>query len=332
MSLTVVAGVALLLASACKKSNEKPSDETSPGASTENTDAPLANFYAAAGPKAESFVIEASVERLVTLKSGTRITIPAGAFAVGGVAVKSGAVNVSISELPNRGAMALRGVNTMVGRQILITNGNLDMQANVAGRAVDRNLARPVRVQMADRVRNGRPLNLFEGVNAAIPRAGQQFDWQQRDVAGQPADIAPVNNSFTFNWPTTGWCNPDWFWSNVVAGSTFTTLRVDLPNNPGPLSTYLGGSGNTTVLFVPQGRNIIIQLYTPTATGVTSYGNDIPVGIAGRLLAYSVTSTGYFLATKDIVTSSTNPIVESLTFAPTTQAGLTAALNALSTY
>jgi hypothetical protein len=338
LCLALVASATAMVVSSCKKGEKSPNDQTvtdETGLAATAEQGPVANFYQRFGPKAEPFSIDAARDVKFRLKSGTSIFIPAGAFTVDGDPVTGGIVNVNVLELPNRGAMALRGVNTMVGGRILESNGNFELAADVAGKPVDRALApgRQIRVAMQDRVRNGLPLNLFEGGPAPIDEAKQdQFDWRQVQVPGQPASIPPAGGSFTFSWPTTGWCNPDWFMFTPPA-ATLTTMQVDLPGNPGPLASYLGGNGNTTVLFVPKGRNIIIQLYLPLGTGVVSYNNSIPVGITGRLLAYSVTSGGaYYLASKDIVTSAANPILESLTLAPTTAATLTAALTALSTY
>jgi hypothetical protein len=343
LCFALLASTTALVVSSCKKGEKSPNDQ----ATTEVTGlgavsavvaqeaGPVANFYQTFGPKAEAFIVDAARDTRLGLRSGTSIIIPAGAFAIGKVPVTSGKVNVNVLELPNRGAMALRGVNTMVAGRILESNGNFELAADVAGKPADRELApgRQINVAMQDRVRNGLALNLFEGGPIEVGAAKQQqFDWRQVQVPGQPASIPPVGGSFTFSWPTTGWCNPDWFMFTPPV-ATLTTMQVDLPGNPGPLASYLGGNGNTTVLFVPKGRNIIIQLYVPTATGVVSYTNSIPVGITGRLLAYSVTSTGaYYLASKDIVTSAANPILESLSLAPTTAATLTAALTALSTY
>jgi hypothetical protein len=340
LSFALFASATLLVVSSCKKDEKSPNnqittEETNIGNPEVEEAGPVAQFYKQYGPAAEPFTVDAARTTKLSLRSGTSITIPAGAFAIGGAPVTSGLVSVNVLELPNRGAMAMRGVNTMVGDRILESNGNFELEANVGGRPVDPNLAngRQIRVVMQDRVRNGLPLNLFQGGPGGGGAAGQeQFDWKEVQVPGQPANIPPVGGNFTFSWPTTGWCNPDWFMFTPPA-ATLTTLEVELPGNPGPLASYLGGNGNTTVLFVPQGRNIIIQLYVPTTAGVISYNNSIPVGIKGRLLAYSVTASGgYYLDSKDIVTSAANPIVETLKLVPTTSAALTAALTALSTY
>lgn len=342
VSFALLASATLLVVSSCKKDEKSPNNQTTteetnigaPDVNLGEEAGPVAQFYKKYGPAAEPFTVDAAKDTKLSLKSGTSITIPAGAFAIGGAPVTSGRVSVNVLELPNRGAMAMRGVNTMVGDRILESNGNFELAANVGGRPVDPVLAngRQIGVVMQDRVRNGLPLNLFQGGPGGGAGGQEQFDWKEVQVPGQPANIPPVGGNFTFSWPTTGWCNPDWFMFTPPA-ATLTTLEVELPGNPGPLANYLGGNGNTTVLFVPQGRNIIIQLYVPTAAGVISYNNSIPVGIKGRLLAYSVTASGgYYLDSKDIVTSAANPIVETLKLAPTTAPTLIAALTALSSY
>jgi len=334
LTFAVIIATTLLLVTACKKGSEQiASEEQTTSFSSNRAEADqdrglVAAFYNTYGPKAETYEIDAARGGTIYLENG-KISIPAGAFAIDGRPVTRGPVNVSVLDLPDRGAMAMRGVNTMVGGRILETNGNFQLEANVNGKPVDRKLAEGIKVEVEDQVKNGRPVNLFEGV----ANNQKQFDWVPVRVPGQPNDIpASSSGSFTFTWPTTGWCNPDWFMFTPGTWSSFTTLQVDLPNNPGPLSNYLGGDGNTTVLFVPEGLNIIIHLYTASPTGVVSYTNSIPVGINGRLLAYSVTSSGYYMATKDITTNSSNPMVETLTFTTTTATDLTDALTALSSY
>jgi hypothetical protein len=341
LSFAALALTTLLLVSSCRKNTDRLPADT---AITESTGTPraidadqseLSNFFEKNGPSPQQFKVNVKMDQEIRLETGSTIIIPAGAFMQNGKSITSGTVEVTVLELPDRGAMALRGVNTMVGERTLESNGNFNIEANFNGRPVDRELApgRNIEIVTPDRLQNGEAINLFEGGAADVPNnERQQFGWVPVDVEGQDRDIKSNGGSFTFRWPTTGWCNPDWFGWSSVPGSQFTTLEVDLIGNPGPLAGYLGSGGNTFVLFVPQGRNIIIQLYTPTAKGVRSYGNDIPIGTKGRLLAYSVVGGSFYMDSKDIVVSSTNPMIESLTFAPTTEAALTAALTALSSY
>lgn len=112
----------------------------------------------------------------------------------------------------------------------------------------------------------------------------------------------------------------------------FTTLQVNIPDNPGVFGGYQGSGGNTYVLFVPKGYNSIAQLYNnATGTQVESVPNSIPAGIAGRVLAYSIKGGKYYRASRDIITSGPTQSV-TLDLTPTDEAELTAVLNALSSY
>lgn len=337
LSFAVIAFTTLLLVSSCKKGNETLTTEeqlttSQPSANRADVNSTrpgrVASFYEAYGPKAITYRISASEEAQIKLPAGGTIDIPAGAFAINGKAITSGEVEISVLDLPDRGSMALRGVNTMEGGNILVSNGNFNLQANVNGQPVDLELAQDITVSVPDRTKANIPVNLFTGGS----NEARQFNWTP---AQDPNGISPNSNMFTFNWPVITWCNIDWWWwplTNSTTRSTSTTLQVDLPNNPGTIATYLGGTGNTVVLFVPKGYNTIVQLYDATSTGVSSISNSIPAGIKGRLLAYSITASGYYIATKDITTTSTSPMVESLTFTSTTAADLAAALSALSSY
>ncbi len=348
LSFAAVILTALLLVSACKKGKETTlpenniTEETA-GRAGEQGDAQA--FFTANGPKSQSFLINPRQSQRLRLARGTVVNIPANAFTINGALVTAAQVKVDILELTDRGGMALTGINTMVRERILESNGPLRIEAAANGVAVDKKLAQgaQLRLEVPDRVRNNRPLNLFDGVTINVPGAGgavqPQFDWNPVQVPGQANDIPPVvttsGTTYNFSWPTTGWCNPDWFWS-YPAGTVFTTMYVNLPVNPGTLAGYQGiGGGNTYVLFVPQGKSTIYHIYTHyNNNNVESYANSIPVGITGRLLAYSVVGTSYYFAKKDIVTtgSATVPINETLNLTPTTQAALTAELTALSTY
>jgi len=339
LSFAVITLTTLLLVSSCKKGNETLTTEkqlTTSQPSANRADVRpgrVASFYAAYGPQAETYRVPASKNAQIKLPAGGTIDIPAGAFAIDGEPITEGEVEVSVLDLPNRGAMALRGVNTMSGDNLLVSNGNFNIQASVNGKAVDNDLAKDITVSVPDRARIDVPVNLFTGGS----NDARQFNWTP---AQDPNGISANSNMFTFNWPVITWCNIDWWWwnfnfnanTNSTTRSASTTLQVDLPNNPGTIATYLGGTGNTVVLFVPKGYNTIVQLYDATSTGVSSISNSIPAGIKGRLLAYSITASGYYIATKDITTTTTSPMVESLTFTSTTAADLATVLGDLSSY
>ncbi len=199
----------------------------------------------------------------------------------------------------------------------------------------DRELApgRSLRMRVPDWQPSDRPTALFTGTTTSIPAANDQlqFNWLPARDPNQNQVVSNMNNYFNFETQVWDPINCDWVWVST-ARTTGTTITVDLPNNPGAIAGYQGSGGaNTYVLLAPQGANALVQLYTPNGNNqVSSLPNSIPLGINARLLAYSVVNGNYYIAQKDITT--TAGMTESLTFAPSNAAALTAALNALNSY
>ncbi len=353
LSFAVIAALSLMLFSACKKSKEVLAPEKAlaeqmegsrgfgsdadPGEGQEGEDAQ--DFFKKYGPKYQSFTISGKEGGTIKLEGGTSIKIPANAFTLRDRVV-TGPVEIAVLELGDRGDVALSGINTTTGGKLLETQGSFDFRVSVGqnNTPVDEKLAKPVQfaVPNDDRV----PFtNLFVGEPVVIQNPDgvkqEQFDWQPARVPGQPQDIKPVNDTLTFDWPTTGWVNCDVISSLYSTNNTLSMFYVDLPNNPGILSGYQGyGGGNTYVLFVPQGQSTICHIYTHSSNNqVESYMNSIPEGITARVFAYSVVNGNYYSDFTDIITSGpTQTITLDLSAHPTTAAQLTSDLTALNSY
>jgi hypothetical protein len=343
-----VAGCTLLLFFSCKKRVESLSNESNV-AVTEPQNARLQamrsgeagdaeTYFANYGTQYETFMIDPRLTRTIRLRQGTRITIPAGAFMLNGQVIRNGSVRFDVLELPDRGAMARRGFNTMAGATLLESDGSFDMIATLNGVNVDRQLApgRSFRFvvpdwQPTDRTTSG----LFAGAVVQGNIGQAQFNWQSIAVPGQSDVIPNTNGTWPFDFVNVGGCNIDVPATPPQANPRLTgntTLTVNLTNNPGVIAGYQGSGGaNTYVLLAPKGINALAQLYLSNGNNqVSSLPNSVAVGMNARLLAYSVVNGNYYLAKKDIIT--TAGMTESLTFAPSDAATLTTELNALNSY
>ncbi len=348
LSFAAVILTTLLLVSSCKKGADPLPKENAP-ADTETKNARLQQmrtgdggdaeaYFAEYGPQYETFMIDPRLSRTIRLRQGTRISIPAGAFMLNGQVIRSGLVKFDVLELPDRGTMARRGINTMAGATLLDSDGSFDMVATVNGVNVDRQLApgRSLRFVVPDWQPTGRTASgLYESVVTLGTGEQAQFNWQVVSTTGQNNVVPNTGGNWTFDFINLGGCNidepappPPMQNPRLIN----TTITVTLPNNPGTIAGYQGSGGaNTYVLLAPRGLNALAQLYLSNGNNqVSSLPNSVFIGMNARLLAYSAVNGNYYIAKKDIIT--TAGMSESLIFEPTDAATLTAELNALNSY
>ncbi len=292
-------------------------------------------FFEKWGPQRQVFKMNSEeLPKTIELKSGTLITIPAKGLMVGGQPA-AGDIVVSVLETFDRGALALSGQSTTSNGQLLTSDGSFDLDITVNGKEADPRLANgeTFGFRVPDVDNNGRPTNLFEGVILDNPDAPAPLDWQRRDVPNQRPDIIPEGGTFNFNWPYTGLVNCDVL-NSCAPAAIRTDITVNLPNNPGTIANYQGsGGGNTFVLFVPKGCNMIVHIYTHDPADqhkVWSYPSSMPEGVTGKLIGFSVKNGNWWYTEKEI-TITTN-MIESLTLDPSTEVDVAANLLALSSY
>ena len=300
----------------CKKTN-----------SLSVTNSPTAvTFFDANQPATQVFNYNTTdLPKAFTLNDGTIITVPAGAFTVGGV-VATGTAILEVIPFSKKGNMMLGGLNTTADGQILESQGSFKLAQRINGVAVDEDLAVGKFLKFEVPAGVAVTTQLFKGVVADTGNAKGQFNWMPQQVPAQPATIPASGGKFTFNWGKLGWINCDVFYSNP---NPKTTVKVNLTNNPGILSTFRGtGNGNTFVFFVPKTINSTVQIYTHTTNSqVVSYTNSIPVGMEGVLLSYCI-KDGQAWFVKKAVTITAN-METSLTLEPSSTDAIQAELNSM---
>ncbi|GAB3927488.1 hypothetical protein [Mucilaginibacter myungsuensis] len=330
LNLTSVAVAALIALSvvACRK------DRGNQPSVIINPDATPQEFVANNGPKVQAKQINASsLPQTVTLAGGTKITFPAGSLNISG-APATGTATVNVIEVLKRSDVIKFGSNTNhISGAPLQSDGFIYVDVKVNGVSVDRNLAAPMRIEIP--AKRAGFTNIWEGVNQGgaplQPGADAQMAWaapRQANGQGGGKEVPPVGGFYSFDFGTTGWVNTDIFYSY---NNPKTTVRVDLINNPGGLSSFHSYSGETYVFFCAKGANVVSQLYTVDGPNrVKSYDNVMPVGVEGKLLSFSIKDGKYYLAVQE--TTITANQVASLTLAQVTQADVQAAISSLDNY
>lgn len=306
--------------SACKKDKTDPA--TPPPPSIMNSAKDFVDKY---GMDKQTFTFNTTeLPKTFTLNEGTKITIHANSLTRNGVPV-TGELTMEAFEIKKRSDAIFTGTNTNhISGRPLVTDGFFYIDVKADGISVDQNLAIPYTVSMPT-AREGEFTSIWQGdINT---NGSGQLGWEVPPT-GAVDSVKALDSLFNFSMRGLGWVNCDVFYNS---GAPLTTLNVDVLNNPGSFATLMGSTGETFVLFCPQGENVVAQLYSPFGnTGVKSYDNSMPVGAQGRLLAFAVNDGRFYLASKDITI--TQNMTVTLTLAETTEAAIASAIEALDTY
>lgn len=317
--ITLALGFFFMFSTACRKD-----DKLNPA----NAARTAKEFTSLFGAQPQNFKFNGNVENTFTLKGGTKITIPAGTFKVGGTAV-NGEVLISAMEMLKRSAVIFSGTNTNhISGAPLTSDGFIYLNATAGGTKVDQSLTQAIKISIPTKRTGG--TQLWEGVENVA--GANQFGWQAPVAANGGVQIKPevdaVGGSFTFDMGNLGWINCDVFYSYA---NPKTTVRVKLINNPGNLATFRGFSGETFVFFCAKGSNVVAQLYTlDGADQVKSYDNMMPIGAQGKYISFSIKDGKYYYAELESTIVANQNI--NLTLVETTQNQVQNAINSLDGY
>lgn len=313
-----IVALIVLFSAACKKDRNN----------TGNAAYSAKEFTALYGPQTQSRKIMGNVENTFTLQGGTKITIPAGAIKVGGVAV-TGEMTISAIEVLKRSDVVFGGMNTNhISGAPLASDGFIYLNASVNGTKADQGLAVPIRVAIP--TNRAGVTQLWEGVEKVADN--NQMAWQapvpQANGVGIKVDVTAAAQAFTFDMGNLGWINCDVFYSY---SNPKTTVRVSLANNPGSLATFRGYTGETFVFFCAKGSNVAAQIYTlDGANKVKSYDNSMPVGVQGKYLSFSIKDGKYYYAEQETTITANQNIT--LTLAEASETQIQQAINGLNGY
>ncbi|SFG92193.1 hypothetical protein [Pedobacter insulae] len=287
-------------------------------------------FAALYGPGIQSVKINGSTSNTFTLKGGTKITIPAGAIKLGGVAV-TGEINIDAMEVLNRSDVLFSGTNTNhISGAPLASDGFIYLNASVNGIKADQALNAAIKISIPAK-RTGFT-QIWEGVEKI--GADNQMAWQAPvpNAAGGgvqiKGEVDAAAGLFTFDMGNLGWINCDVFYSYT---NPKTTTRITLVNNPGALASFRAFSGETFVFFCAKGSNVAAQIYTLDGPNtVKSYDNMMPIGAEGKYLSFAIKDGKYYYAELETTITASQHVT--LTLAETTEAQVQAAINSLNNY
>ncbi len=285
------------------------------------------DFIQKRGPQKQSEKFNTrDLPKTITLKKGTKITIPKNALKLNGENVEGEVTMEAIEFLDRKDILSGGGNTNHISGKPLHSDGFIFIDFKSNGTSVDEILGVPINIAIPAK-RNGFTL-IWEG---KIDDDNGQFAW---DVPGEangnnPREVkGEVGSDFAFNFGQLGWVNCDVLWEQ---GKPQTTLRVKVLNNPGTFANFRGFSGETFVFFCGKGSNVAAHLYTLDGTdGVKSYDNMMPQDVEGRLLAFSIKDGRFYLAKKDITV--TENLTETLTLEETTEAAIQSEINDLNDY
>jgi hypothetical protein len=313
----VIVALIILFSAACKK-----------GPNTENGPQSTKEFAELYGPAVQTFKMNNTTEKTITLKGGTKITIPAGAIKIGGIAV-TGDITYSAIEVLKRSAVLFSGTNTNhISGAPLASDGFIYFNATVNGVKVDQGLSANIKISIPTN-RTG-VTQIWEGVEKV--GADNQMAWQapvqNPNGGGIKREADAIGGAFAFEMGNLGWINCDVFYSNT---NPKTTVTVTLVNNPGQMASFRAFSGETFVFFCAKGSNVAAQLYTPDGPNkVKSYDNMMPIGVQGKYLSFSIKDGKYYYAELETTITSGQNIT--LTLVETTEALVQAAITSLDGY
>lgn len=284
------------------------------------------DFVQKRGPQLQSVTFNTGdLPKTITLDKGTKITIPAGALKMDGEDVEGEVTLEALEFLDRKDILAGGGNTNHISGAPLYSDGFIFIDFKNDGKSVDKDLANPINIAIPAK-RDGFTL-IWEG---KVDDNGQ-FAW---DVPGEangnnPREVkGEIDGDFAFDFGQLGWVNCDVLWEQ---GQPQTTLRVKVLNNPGTFANFRGFSGETFVFFCGKGSNVAAHLYTlDGADGVKSYDDMMPMGVEGRLLAFSIKDGRFYLAKKDITV--TENLTETLTLEETTEAAIQSEINDLNDY
>jgi len=306
-----------LLLSSCDKKEEVNVGVNDPAdpPSTENVEH-IYNFLNSNTPVNQNFSVDANSYSTVRGNEGTVITVPPNAFTDQLGNPVSGTVNFTLKEVYSPGAMITSGMMTESNGQLLVSGGELFINAQQNGS--DLRLAQGKQFSVNVPSTNLNPqMQLFRGTGS-----GNNFNWVPDTSTN--VNTCPDSSSITLGFycfdldSLINWINCDYFY-----------------NDPRPLTEV--------DIVVPQGfdrTNTLVYVYVPSinsVTQVTRYANNIfsitsgyrlPVGLNVDFIAVHADANGNLQYAYQSNTIANNH-VENLSFTAVTQAQLALLLQSL---
>lgn len=249
-------------------------------------------------PKQQISMNTSELPKTITLLNGTKITVPQTSIQKNGNYV-SGKITLEAYEMLKRSDIILGGINTNhYDGSPVNSKGIVSVNIVAGGHVVDQTLTNLMNISIPS-AQGG-----FMRISRGNPNANATGF-----MAWGPEMVDSINSdgsSYSFNTLKMGWINCGVFYMHDIATGSLT---VSLTNNPGEIATSGGVSGNTFVYFCPKGANVAMQCSVPSESGVVIVNdNKMPVGIQGKLIAFSIKDRKFYYGERAFTTSQINQI------------------------
>lgn len=267
----------------------------------------------------------------ITLKEGVKIYIPEGAFTKDGQPI-SGDFTIEAIEVLKPSSSIFTGTNTnFSGGRIFESDGYIYLDVKQSGVSVDQRLAQNLNISIPTD-KDGVSTQLWVG-DEQSGEEENQFAWNepgQGDVFGIEGsnEAWAYKNYFDFGIGKIGWINCDIFWGD---GKDMTTVTVELTGKVGKLASFMALDGDTYVFFCAKGVFVVAQLYDKVnETTVKTYDNSMPIGLEGKMMAFSIKDGVVSYASQDITIAKDMKLT--LDLQPITKEALDNHIKALDSY
>lgn len=274
----------------------------------------------------------ADLPKTITLEGGVTIEIPQDAFTKGGTPI-TGEFTVESYVVLKPSNAIFSGTNTNYsGGRILESDGYIYLDVKQNGVSVDQNTNSLLSVSIPTNKEAGTVTELWIG-DENSGQGEDQFAWNDfnQEVANWDQGRwveAGKDGKFSFLLGKLGWINCDIFWGE---DKEMTTLTAKLSGEVGKLASFMGYEGDTFVFFCAKNAFALAQLYTVVDnTTVKSYDDSMPIGLEGKLVAFSIKEGIFSYAAKDITIE--KDMVVDLKLEKVTKETLQQNIKALDTY
>lgn len=261
-----------------------------------NNSSTASEFFANNGAKKQDFTVNVdNGNYTITGAEGTSVMFPAGAFSTAGGQAVTGDVKIELIEIYDQDGMVLSDRPTTSNGQLLVSGGEIYINATVDGQQLQLNDSSSIVVTLpSDDTDPG--MTLFTGgidssqfnwtpVPGVVPVQTQMPDttWAQDTVPYFYYDPS----KYIFSIGNLGWINCDRFYS---APST-TTITI---NCTGAIDNH-----NMRTYLVFKNINSVASLWSYTSDGIFT-GSMIPVGEQITIISFCLKDGKEYIATKDV--------------------------------
>ena len=314
-SMLLVSALATVTILSCKKENsvipQAPVSEQ----------ATLSTIFAEKAAPKQTFTIDANQYQTITGAKGTILNIQPGSFKTLSGQTVTGNVTLELREIYSKADMIFSKAPTMSNNQILISGGELFLEAYQNGAELKLSSAYSIAAMVP--TTNPGPMKEFYS-NQNFDLGDGQLEWELADSSSTDS-IDIINDSINnFNNPYyyfyldgMNWINCDYFWENP---GPFTDVDVNV-------GSQFNGN-NCTIYISFDGQNSVVSLGDYDLNNIFNYGWDsFPQGSNVHIIAIGSVNGQYYSSIVPATLGANFSTTVSLT--QTTLSQITADINAL---